>query len=325
VGARWLRPDDQKSGWTSVNRVLVAGSYNHCTTVVCDSLPKPGQTVLGHEMFVEPGGKGSNQAIAAARLGAHVTFLVRLGRDAAGEEAIVLFEREGLTLVESERSLRAGTGAAFIMSDKDGENLIAVAPGANSELSSSDAPKGIVESCDVLLCQLECPEEVFVGLAQRAQASGVLTILNPAPARELSSYAYQLATIITPNESELEVLAGHPIGSEHEMRAAVDQIHDRGTPNVVVTLGSKGAFWSSEMGSGYVKAPKVRAIDTTGAGDAFNAGLAVALAAGLTLPDAVSQAVLSGSYCATKRGVIDGLARVEQLDREDQWLEASDN
>jgi len=276
-------------------------------------------------MFAEPGGKGSNQAIAAARLGARVTLLVKLGRDVAGDEAIALFEREGLTLVDSERSLRASTGAAFIMSDEEGENLIAVAPGANSELSSSDAPEGIVEAGDVLLCQLECPEEVFIGLAQRAQASGVLTILNPAPARELSRYAYQLATIITPNESELEVLAGHPIGSEQEMRAAVDLIHDRGTHNVVVTLGARGSFWSSEMGSGYVKAPKVRAIDTTGAGDAFNAGLAVALATGLTLPDAVSRAVLSGSYCATRRGVIDGLARVEQLDREDQWFEATDS
>jgi ribokinase len=304
-----------------VNKLLVAGSYNNCITVVCDSLPKPGQTVLGHEMFVEPGGKGSNQAIAAARLGAHVTFLVRLGQDAAGDEAVALFDREGLTLVDSERSMRAGTGTAFIVSDEDGENLIAVAPGSNSELSSSDAPQGIVEACDVMLCQLECPEEVFVGLARRAQTAGVLTILNPAPARELSNEAYQLATFITPNESELEVLAGFLIQSDQEMRAAVDQIHDRGTPNVVVTLGSRGAFWSSESGSGYVKAPKVKAIDTTGAGDAFNAGLAVALAAGLTLTEAVSRAVISGSYCATRRGVIDGLARVEQLDREDQWLE----
>ncbi len=294
-------------------RVLVAGSYNAATTVLCPDLPVAGQTILGFGTFQEPGGKGSNQAIAAARLGAVVTLLVKVGDDIAGDAAIRLFVDEGLSEVGLLRTATADTGVAYIFTNSAGENQIAVVPGANADLAAADAPEGLVEEADVLLCQLECSEELFIGLAKRARQAGVLTILNPAPARELSEETYQLADVMTPNESELEVLSGHPIATEKDLIRAVDLLHSRGTGIIVATLGARGAFWSDQERRGYVNAPRVEVVDTTGAGDAFNGALAVALGDGLPTSDAVRLAVLSGSYCATRRGVIGGLARSEDI------------
>lgn len=296
-----------------MGKILVAGSYNASMTVVSSRLPAPGQTVLGTEFFTSPGGKGSNQAIGAARLGADVAFAVRLGEDRAGADARRLFEEEGLAGPAVLNTSGQATGVALIVVDSLATNQIAVAPGANSLLTIHDIPSCLLTEVDVLLCQLESPVELFVDLARATRRQGSVAILNPAPATALTDECLGLVDFLTPNETELAEITGQPANTREELGAAAAALLERGVRNVVATLGEQGAMWADRNGVRYFPSREVAAIDTTGAGDAFNAGFAVGLARGLGVPESIELAIACGAYCVTKRGVLAGLPRASDL------------
>ncbi|HSJ51007.1 MAG TPA: ribokinase [Actinomycetota bacterium] len=301
-----------------MGRVVVVGSYNVGFWVVGPSLPEPGQTVLGHTFGTGPGGKGSNQAIGLRRLGADVTFVVKLGDDRFAEDARELFRREALLGEGVLQAADTHTGAGLILIDDDGANMIGVAPGANARLAPEDLdviPR-LFDGASHLLCQLECPPELFAAAAARARAQGVTTILNPAPAAPLDDPTLALVDLLTPNETELGVLAGRPVEGEPEIEAAARSLLDRGVGVVVVTLGERGALLVQPEGVSAFEARPVRAVDTTGAGDAFNAGLVAGLAAGSPLADAIALGLRAGAFCVTRLGVVEGLPTMERLAEE---------
>jgi len=300
-----------------MGRVVVVGSYNVGLTVVAPALPAPGQTVLGHTFDMGPGGKGSNQAIGAKRLGADVSLVVKVGSDGFAGAARDLFEREGLLgpgILEADTH----TGVGLIFVDDEGRNMIAVAPGANGLLAPEDLDRvpGLFDGASHLLCQLECSPELFAGAARRARTVGVTTILNPAPAVPLSDELLALVDILTPNQTELAVLTGIPVDDERQIEAAARSLQARGVGDVVVTLGEHGVLRVSPDGVELLPARRVAARDTTGAGDAFNAGLVTGLSAGHSTVEAIDLGTRAGAFCVTRLGVIDGLPTREQLDAE---------
>lgn len=300
-----------------MSRVVVVGSYNVGLTVVGPSLPKPGETVLGHTFDVGPGGKGSNQAIAAHRLGADVTLVTKVGRDHFGRDARALFRAEGLNgpgILESDTP----TGAGLIIVDGEGHNMIAVAPGANAELTGDDLDRidNVFAGAGYLLCQLEASPELFSAAASRARVAGARTVLNPAPAVPLDDETYAWVDILTPNEIELAALSHTPVESADEIVVAARSLMARGVGEVIVTLGSRGTMRVTADTVTAFEARNVKAVDTTGAGDAFNAGLVSGLASGLDVTAAIDLGSRAGAFCVTKLGVIDGLPTLEQLDIE---------
>lgn len=296
-----------------MSAILVIGSYNVGLTVVAAAIPRPGETVLGSEFHMGPGGKGSNQAIGIRRLGGDVRFVCKVGDDVFGRSARELFAAEGLdatVLADPD----AATGAGIITVDEAGQNAIAVAPGANARLSPADVRGTMSDWFDWLLLQLETPVETVRAAAAAARDAGARVVLNPAPAGQLPDDLLDLIHVLTPNETELEVLAGRPVSSVEQARDAAQSVRRPGQ-HVVVTRGAAGALWVSDEGP--VEIPGVRVeevVDTTGAGDAFNAALVFALAEGRAVQDAIALANRAGAFCVTRKGVVDGLPRLEDLE-----------
>jgi ribokinase len=298
-------------------RLLVVGSYNASLTVFSDELPRRGQTVLGDQVDIGPGGKGNNQAIAARRLGAGVAFVVKVGRDLFGDSARELFAREGLApglILEGAR----GTGVALIMVDRSGDNLISVAPEANAELDLADVVRlsSNFDGATHLLCQLECTVELFRSVGHWAREREMTTVLNPAPAAPLDDEVCRLIDILTPNETELQILTGREIDSDEAATAAARELIARGVGSVVLTRGARGVMHVTADQTQTYDAYVVNARDTTGAGDAFNGGLLAALTEGKPIEAAIDLGMRAASFCVTKAGVIDGLASRAELDIE---------
>lgn len=300
-----------------MTRLLVVGSYNASLTVFSSELPRRGQTVLGGEVDIGPGGKGNNQAIAARRLGFDVSFAVKVGRDAFGDAARELFKREGLPS-SSVLEGRRGTGVALIMVDQNGDNLISVAPEANAELEIADVIRlaPAFEEATHLLCQLECTVELFCEVSRWARRREMRVILNPAPAARLGDDDYALVDVLTPNETELQLLTGRDVSSRAQAITAARVLLERGVGEVIVTLGERGAVHVTADEARPYDAYKVAAVDTTGAGDAFNGGLAGALSAGESMAEAIDLGMRAAAFCVTRRGVIGGLASRAELDAE---------
>jgi len=288
-------------------KIVVVGSSNTDMVVKVPHLPAPGETVLGGEFVMAPGGKGANQAVAAARLGAEVTLVACIGEDIFGEQAAAGFRREGIDTRYLTRHPQAASGVALIAVDPAGENSIAVAPGANMHLSPDDvrAAAATIQAADGLLLQLEVPLETALAAAELAHQAGVRVILNPAPAPPSPPPAQLLACVdvLTPNESEVLKLADTPLGIEGAARQALAS----GVGAVVVTLGAQGAL----LVAGF----RVQAVDTTAAGDAFNGGLAVALAEGKPLAEAVRFANACGALATTRLGAQPSLPTAQQVRR----------
>lgn len=298
-------------------KVVVVGSYNVGLTVIGPRLPSPGETVLGHTFDLGPGGKGSNQAIGAKRLGADVDFVTKVGNDGFGDDARALFAAEGL-LGPGTLEADTHTGVGLILVDDAAENMIAVAPGANAMLTADDLDTvdGLFDGAGYLLCQLEAPVELFEAAAQRARSAGVRTILNPAPAQALVPGSLELVDYLTPNEHELAVLSGREELAPAELEPAARALLEAGVGEVIVTLGSAGVLRVGGVETMNYPARRVEAVDTTGAGDAFNAGLAAGLAAGTSIDEAIELGTRAGAFCVTRVGVVPGLATREQLDAE---------
>jgi ribokinase len=299
-----------------MGRIVVVGSANTDMILKGERLPRPGETVLGGEYFTAAGGKGANQAVAAARLGAEVAFVARLGRDWLGDAALAAYTQEGLDCRAITRDETLPSGVALIMVDSAGENLIGVAPGANGALRPEhvEQAEAVFRDASVLLVQLEIPLDTVAAALRLARRHGVRAILNPAPAQPLPDEVLQ-GVLLTPNEGELGRLAAQHVPAETRaaVEAAAVQLLARGAEHVVVTLGRQGALLMPERLA--VPGFDVVAVDTTAAGDAFNGGLAGALARGAPLPEAVRYACAVGALAVTRLGAQPSLPTGVEVDQ----------
>jgi len=280
-------------------KMVIVGSANTDMVIKTRRLPGPGETVIGDKFIMAAGGKGANQAVAAARLGAHVTFVARLGTDVFGDQAIAGYEREGIDTSFIARDAHHSSGVALIFVDAHGENSIAVASGANAHLTAADVEQAQkpIANADVLLVQLEVPMDAVRRAIELANDAGTRAVLNPAPAKEIDRALLAQLSIATPNEHEIKVVVGEP-----DPERAVLQMLEAGTATVLVTLGPKGVLWATSQAREIVPAFAVQAVDTTAAGDAFNGGLACALGRGLPMAEAIRYANAVAAISVTRMG-----------------------
>jgi ribokinase len=270
-------------------RICVVGSSNIDLTFRTARLPRPGETLTGQAFTFGFGGKGANQAVMAARLGAQVSMVSRVGGDVFGEQTLRNYQDQGVDITHVRVDSQQPTGVASIVVDDQAQNCILVIPGANGVLSPSDvrAAATAIGGADVLLCQLEVPLETTLEAFRIARAAGVRTLLNPAPAVPLPEELLRLTDQCVPNETEAELLTGQSVSTLEQAAAAARSLLQRGPQAIVVTLGDKGALIVNAHSSEHIPAVPVNAIDTTGAGDVFIGSLAVLLAEGRPLPEAV--------------------------------------
>ncbi len=285
--------------------VVVFGSINMDLVARAPRLPVPGETLTGHEFFTAPGGKGANQAVASARLGAATRMIGRVGDDVFSGTlraglAIDHIDTSGVTTCTG-----VSSGVALIEVNDAAENTIVVVPGANGLLGDDDLAllEGALDDASTLLLQLEVPLTTVVRAAQIARARGVTVILDPAPAQALPPELYAAVDIITPNETEAAALVGFALNSEAALERAADALLARGVGTALIKLGSRGCYWrNGTAGGGALPVFPVRAIDTVAAGDAFNGGLAAALDAALSFPEALRWGMAAGALSTTKAG-----------------------
>jgi len=282
----------------------VIGSSNTDMVIKTEKLPAPGETILGGKFLMNPGGKGANQAVAAARLGGKVTFITKRGNDLFGNQAVGLLMREGIHTQYIVKDMELPSGVALITVDSTGENSIVVAPGANGNLLQEDIPVAVFETTkyEILLLQLEIPINTVEYSAVAASEKGIKVILNPAPARKLSDKLLIHTWLITPNETEAEIITGVRITDIPSAEKAAELIRERGAKNVIITLGEAGAYIKSDNFTGLIPGIKVIPVDTTAAGDVFNGAIAVALSEGNDLNEAVVFANKAASISVTRMG-----------------------
>jgi ribokinase len=284
--------------------IVVVGSSNTDMIIKLERIPKPGETILGGEFVSAAGGKGANQAVAAARAGGRVAFIARVGRDMFGEQAIRGFVKDRVAVDFVFQDQHSPSGVALIFVAKDGENSIAVASGANARLSPADIRKAAraFEGAGFLLIQLETPLETVRAAADLAARKSVRVLLNPAPARPLPDGLLKKVFILTPNETEAEILTGIRVNGESGAARAAAALRGRGVATVIVTLGARGAYVSGLEFEGIIPGFKVKAVDTTAAGDVFNGALAVALSEGRALAESVRFANAAAAISVTRMG-----------------------
>lgn len=285
-------------------KITVIGSSNTDMIVKVPRIPMPGETILGGTFMQAPGGKGANQAVAAARNGGAVTFIANLGDDHLGRNAIEGFQRDGIHTDHILIDSSVPSGVALIFVGAEGENSIAVASGANGTLTPNQiASKAeVIRESDLLLMQLETPLETIESAAKIAKQSGVLIVLNPAPAQPLSESLLQKVDFLTPNETEAELLTGIQVKDEASATRAAQVLLDKGIGTCIITLGAKGAFVSNKSFNKLIPGFKVRAVDATAAGDTFNGVFAVGLASGKSIEDSVRMAHAAAACSVTKMG-----------------------
>lgn len=261
-------------------KILVIGSSNTDMVVKTNRFPQPGETIIGGEFFMFPGGKGANQAVAAARLGGKVSFICKVGNDLFGTQAVEGFRKENIHTAFCFVDAEAASGVALITINQEGENEIVVASGANHTLNTEDLDLAdeLFQSAEIILVQLEIPLPTVEHAIHKANHNFKNIVLNPAPAQVLPSSVYADLFLITPNETETSFLTGIEIGSIKDAEKAADVFLSRGVKNVLITLGSHGSFFKNAAESFHFPVAEVQAIDTTAAGDVFNGALCVALA-----------------------------------------------
>ena len=287
-----------------LSKITVVGSLNMDLIVRTPRIPSPGETIIGSGFHTAPGGKGANQAVAAARLGAQVSMVGRVGKD---EFAATLLENLTLANVNTQFIIQdpeSPTGVALIEVDDSGENSIVVASGANMRVTSLDvdAAQEAIFAADLLLLLLEIPLKVVIQAAVLAKRKNITVILNPAPARKLTSELLNLVDILIPNEIETALLTGLPVGSQYEIKVAASSLLTSGIKTVILTLGEKGALLTQEGKSEIFPAFQIKPVDTTAAGDAFIGGFAVALAEGKSMTEAIRWGNAAGALATTRLG-----------------------
>jgi ribokinase len=267
-------------------------------------LPKLGETMVGHSFHMGYGGKGANQAVMAAKLGAQVTMVNKVGRDVFGEGTLKNYQEQGIDTAHVMFDDSRFSGVAPIFVDENAQNFVVIVPGANSGLSPADvqSARQVILDSDILICQLEIPMETTLEAFRVAKSGNVRTILNPAPAASIPDELLQLADIFAPNETETELLTDMPVGTLGEAEAAARKLLSRGTRTVILTLGERGALLVDRDTVENVPAVKVDAVDPTGAGDAFVGSLAVYLGEGLPMQDAIRRANAVAALSVTRIG-----------------------
>lgn len=301
-------------------RVTIVGSLNMDLIALSPRIPQPGETIIGKGFHTAPGGKGANQAVAAAHLGAQVSIIGRVGDDAFANSLLENLASVGVDHKFVTRDQENATGVALIVVDDNGENSIVVASGANMHLTPADVESAeeAIAAADVLLLQLEVPLETVTRAAELARAHQVTVVLNPAPARALPTELLSLVDFLIPNETETALLSGMPVASQEEIEAAAKSLRDLGVGNVILTLGERGALLTGSLQSEVYPSFKVNPVDTTAAGDAFLGGFAVALGEGKSLSDAIRFGNAAGALATTRLGAQPSLptrAEVEKLIR----------
>lgn len=300
------------------SRVVVVGSSNMDLVCRVPALPRPGETVGGGAFATHPGGKGANQAVAAARTGARVVFVTRLGDDAHGRALRDILQRESITLRPDTPDPDTPTGTALILVDEHAENMIAVAPGANHRLGPGDldAAEPDIASAMVLLCQMEVPDDTVAAALARARRHGVTTVLNYAPTTDAPARVIGPAvSLLVVNETEAGFLAGAAVDDAAALERGVAAILGMGVGAVVVTLGERGALYASAGRRVDVPGVPVEPVDTTGAGDTFCGALCARLAAGMDIEPALRYACAAGALATTAAGAQSAIPTRAQVDR----------
>lgn len=284
--------------------ILIVGSSNTDMVIKTNHFPAPGETILGGKFLMNAGGKGANQAVAAARLGGKVTFVGKTGDDIFGRQAVIQLENEGINVEYMVTDMENPSGVALITVDYKGENSIVVAPGSNGTLNEADFNNAIaaLDDAEYVLMQLEIPISTVEHIATLAFDKQKRVILNPAPAAKLSDELLSKLYIITPNETEAELLTGIKVTDEQSALKAATFLHEKGVEIIIITMGSAGAFILANGQSEIIKTMKVEAVDTTAAGDTFNGALAVALSEGKSIRDAIAFANKAAAISVTRIG-----------------------
>ncbi|OFX61653.1 MAG: ribokinase [Bacteroidetes bacterium GWB2_41_8] len=285
-------------------KILVVGSSNTDMVIKTNNFPAPGETILGGRFLMNAGGKGANQAVAAVRLGGLVTFVGKIGDDIFGKQAVQQLEDEGINVDFVAVDPENPSGVAMITVDRKGENSIVVAPGSNGTLNPADFDKSLTEldESEFVLMQLEIPIPTVEHIARMATQKHKKVALNPAPAAQLSDELLKNLYIITPNETEAELLTGIKVTDQQSALKAATQLHEKGVEVVIITMGAAGAFLFVNGSSEIIPAPKVEAVDTTAAGDTFNGALVVALSEGKTIQESITFANKAAAISVTRIG-----------------------
>ncbi len=296
-------------------KIIVIGSTNTDMVVKSSRIPAPGETILGGNFFMNAGGKGANQAVAAARLGGEVTFIAKTGNDLFGKQALELLINEGINCKYLFVDETAPSGVALITLDAKGENSIVVASGANNNLTADEvlSAGAEFEAADVVLMQLETPIDTVVKTAEACFLLGKKVVLNPAPACALPPELFKYLYLITPNETEAEILTGVLVSDITSATKAAIDLQNLGVQHVIITMGSQGAFLYSDGKGQLMPAQKVEAIDTTAAGDTFNGALAVAIAEGKSLTEAVAFGNQAAAISVTRLGAQTSVPYLHEL------------
>lgn len=300
-----------------MNKLVVLGSVNADHVLQVASFPRPGETLHGHSYCVIPGGKGANQAVAAARLGADIAFIASVGDDSFGHQMLETFANEGMNTEAVMVEKNMPTGIAMIQVAATGENSICISAEANACLTAERIKPhhALIANANTLLMQLETPIETIEAAATIAKQSGTKVVLNPAPAQPLTDDLLQLVDMITPNETEAELLTGIKVEDMASAQQAADALHAKGIKCVMITLGSKGV-WISQDGKGQqVEGFRVDATDTTGAGDTFNGAFLTGLQAGRKIDDAIRFAHAAAAISVTRMGAQTSIPHLSEVER----------
>ena len=301
-----------------MNSICVFGVFVADLCFFGETIPVKGQTVLGKNHIVGPGGKGSNQAIAAARLKGDVHFITKIGQDSHADMALKLYKKAQINTNSIIQDKNLSTGVAGIMIDEKGHNAINVVAGAAAHLNNEDIDQNLntIKNSKIFLTQLETPEQVTLYALSKAKENNCVTILNPAPARKIEEEYFKLIDYFTPNETEAEFYLNKKIKSENDIKEAANQFLKKGIKNIIITLGEKGVYYSNGKEDYFVEACKLKnnVVDTTGAGDAFNGAFAVALANSLENKDALVFANKVAGISTTKVGAAASMPLLQDVE-----------
>ncbi|WP_053955481.1 ribokinase [Inediibacterium massiliense] len=299
-----------------MGKITVIGSMNMDLVANVDHMPKTGETIIGKSFEEIPGGKGANQAVAMARLGGQVNMIGKLGDDGFGKTLLKGLQKDEISVEGVQIEENTPSGVALITVSKEAHNSIIVVPGANFKLKKEDIDRNIqiIKESDFLVLQLEVPIDTVKHSLKRAKDLGVYTILNPAPAQKLDKSIIENVDLLIPNETELEILSGIEINNEEDVIKASKSLIEKGVESLIVTLGEKGSMYIDEKGFKKFKAHKVKAVDTTAAGDSFIGGVCVSLSEGKTIEEAIGYGSKVGALTVTKKGAQSSLPYKEEIE-----------
>lgn len=298
-----------------MEKICVIGSLNMDLVVNVEEMPKKGQTLIGSKFREIPGGKGGNQAVAASRLGGDVYMIGKVGNDGFGDSLLKQLKADNIN-IDYVQVEEGPSGVALITVDKNAENSIVVSPGANFKLTENDIEKciGGIKECSTVVIQLETPIDTIKYALQKSKELGKFTILNPAPAVKLSDDIIQNVDLLTPNETELEILSGISINNEEDIKKAANIMMEKGVKQLIVTLGSKGSLYLDKDTMEFKKSYKVEAIDTTAAGDTYTGALSVALSQNKTVDEAMDFASKAGAISVTRVGAQTSIPNLHDIE-----------